>query len=314
MERGEALIDYVAQRASADVESVDETFEPVAAYLMAWYARTGSAANSPSVRRMAPDKVAQIDETIGSALENVEIPDSTIIAHPGISAVAMQSLLNAFRADERDLEWLLPPPPESDDAVQGIKAVFERIDEWLYPAFGNDRAQWSFAYTTVDWMRGRRLGEMIRGALRRDRSRRGHQGSEDLPYPKIIRDTMRQVEEIARFKAPKYLSAYLDVLRFHFDERGAIDRFPLDLSFDLYLEFGVSTQTLLSLIGLGLSRTSAIEMNEFLARGDLTEDEVVAVLAERNWETLDLPEIVKREIRQILQRREQLYAAKNNMQ
>lgn len=304
LKRGQTVIDYVVGRTAAGVGYVDETIEPVAAYLMAWHARTGSVTGSPSVVRMEQDLVSSLDEAIGIALDNVEIPDTIITAHPGITAIALQALLNAFRAHEGELELLLPPAPESADAVVGIKDVFTRIDEWLYPAFGSDRAQWAFAFTTVDWMRGKRLGEMIGGALRRERENGRYASDDDLPYARIIRDTMRQVEEIARFKAPKYLSAYLDVLRFHFSQQGADDQFPEELSFDLYLEFGVSTQTLLALIGLGLSRNSAIEMNEFLARGDLSEEEVLSTLLAREWEALDLPNVVKREIRQMLLRRE----------
>src|ERR1035437_8836627 len=36
----------------------------------------------------------------------------------------------------------------------------------------------------------------------------------------VIRNTMRDVEEVARFRAPKYLSAYLDVLKYHLHEIG----------------------------------------------------------------------------------------------
>lgn len=304
LERTQIVLDYVESRSARGIGAVDEDFEPVAAYLMAWYARTGSVSNSPSAKRLDREVVHELDEALGKALSSVELPANLMTAHPGISALALQSLLSYFEGCEGELDWLLPPPPESDDAAELMKAVFDRIDQHLYPAFGKDveAAQWAFAFTTINWMRGKRLGEMISGAL--DRERRRGTKSEDLPYAKIIRDTMRLVEEVARFKAPKYLSAYLDVLKHHYTRLGVEDQFPDDLPFELYLEFGVSTQTLLSLIGLGLSRTSAIEMNEFLGRSDLTEDTVFGLLSERNWEGLELPNVVKREIRTMLLRRQ----------
>jgi hypothetical protein len=118
----------------------------------------------------------------------------------------------------------------------------------------------------------------------------------------VIRDTMRDVEEVARFKAPKFLSAYLDVVKFYLEEIGQADLFPADLRFDLFLEFGVSTTTLLSMIQLGLSRTSAVAINEFLGTDDLSEPDVLDRLSNRRWQTLDIPNVVKREIEQLLQR------------
>ena len=119
---------------------------------------------------------------------------------------------------------------------------------------------------------------------------------------------MKDVEEIARFRAPKYLSAYVDVLRFYLVDIGQGDLFPEDLRFDLYLEFGVATQTLLSLISLGLSRTSAVAINEFLASDILTEEQIMGWLHDTDWASRDLPLIVKREIEQMIQRRGALSA------
>lgn len=102
-------------------------------------------------------------------------------------------------------------------------------------------------------MRGLPLGQIIRRRITYLESR-----NREYHMPAVIRDTMRDIKEVARFRAPKYLAAYLDVLRHHLEEIGQGELFPDDLKFDLYLEFGVATETLLSLIGLGLSRTSAI--------------------------------------------------------
>lgn len=301
IDHAEDLLNYIARRIELGIVGVDEKMEPVAAYLMAWHVRTGSTANSPSIRRRNQEFIEELDSTISGALKSVELPEEIITAHPGISAVALQGLLDAFK-EYKEIEKLLPPPPESSDAVRGIKKVFERIDRHLYPAFVGDRAQWAFAYTTVDWMRGKPLGQMISGALSREQRRSGKE-ADDLPYASVIRNTMALVEEIARFKAPKYISAYIDVLKYEYSRRGIVEQFPDSLPFDLYLEFGVSTKTLLSLIGLGMSRMSAIELNEYLGRSELNEIDALSFLAERTWETFDLPAIVKRDIRNVLLRR-----------
>ncbi len=75
------------------------------------------------------------------------------------------------------------------------------------------------------------------------------------------------------------------------------------MTFDLFLEFGVSTKTLLSLIGIGLSRTSAVAINEYLASDELSEEDVFERLKERRWQSYNLSNIVKREINHVIERR-----------
>jgi hypothetical protein len=147
-------------------------------------------------------------------------------------------------------------------------------------------------------MRGHPLGQIIRQRI-------AYLQDRNCPYslPVVIRDTMRDVEETARFRAPKFLAAYLDVLKYYLIETDRGELFPEGLRFELYLEFGVATQTLLSMIHLGLSRTSAVAINDYLASDVLTEEEVVARLLDRDWGSLDIPMIVKRDIQIALERR-----------
>ena len=233
----------------------------------------------------------------------VRIPKEIIDAHPGITALAMQSLLNEFKAYAGPADAMLPPYPGDENFVGLLKDVFARIDRTLAPAFRGENLQWSAAFTTRDWIQGKKLGFMISGAIERER---GKLDGDEVNYAAIIRSTMKFVEEFARFKAPKYLAAYIDILRLHFEQRGEAERFPRDLPFDLYLEFGVSTSSLLALIGLGLSRTSAIELNEFLGRDDMTEQDALSYLRSQEWENFDLPKLVKREIRELVERRNRI--------
>ncbi len=294
----EDLAAYITDRSRSKGAQFDERLEPVSAYLMAWFTRNKTISNAPSVLRAANDQIELLDSALRSSLNEIVVPEAIVNAHPGITALSMQALLNTFERHEGPLDYLLPPYPGDEDIVEGLKSVFAIIDSTLAPVFQGEALQWAAAYTTRDWIRGKKLGMMISGAIQREKEK-----TEDVNYAKIIRNTMRFVEEFARFKAPKYLSAYLDLLRFHYEKLGRVSDFPSDLPFDLYLEFGVNTSTLLSFLGLGLSRTSAIEVNEFLSREDLDEKQALDFLASEEWEAFDLPKLVKREIREVVDRR-----------
>lgn len=299
----DALEAYIHTRPQLKANQLHEDLEPVASYLIGHYMRTGSARGSPSVQRLEAGTIAALDEAIGVALSSVEVPEEVVSAHPSISAVAMQALLDDFRNFDGELQALLPAAPESDDAVIALQRVLSRINKNLDSVFNGGQYQLACAIITVDWMRGKRIGEIISNMVRIRQRQAGGDASADFNYARVIRETFKRIEEVARFRAPKFLAAYLDVLRIHYRQAGREEEFPKDLKFELFLEFGVGTKTLLSLIGIGLSRSSAIELSEFLGRSELTEEEVLSELRTNEWERLDLPRIVRREIRQTLERR-----------
>jgi hypothetical protein len=294
----EKMLAYLERRQALDTSAIEPQLEQVAAYLLAWQAREGSFRSTPSATRLPAEYAEQLDTLLSGILANIDVPVEVISRHPGVSAVALQSLLSYFRGRRKPAEELVPAPPESDDAQGELIAVFKRIQKHLYPAFVPEAAIPVHALVTVQWMRGLPLGQIIRNRMTYF-DRRGS----SYTIAAVIRETMRDVEEVARFRAPKYLAAYLDVLKLHLNEIGRSDLFPVDLKFDLYLEFGVATTTLLSLIGLGLSRTSAVSLNEFLGSDVLGEDQVWRWLLTRRWESLSIPIVVKKEIDRLMARR-----------
>ena len=296
------MLEYLDKRAQLTASSLDASLEQVAAYLLAWHAREGTFRSAPSAARLSEEYVDALDRRLGILLEKVDLPDETISRHPGVSAVALQSLLSYFRVRKKPVDDLLPSSPESSDAFNRLVAVFHRINKHLVQAFPRPAVP-VYALVTVEWMRGLPLGQIINRRIK-------YLSEKDKPIntSAVIRQTMQDVEEVARFRAPKYLAAYLDVLKHHLDDIGQSDLFPKDLRFDLYLEFGVATQTLLSLIGIGLSRTSAVAINDFLGSDVLTEGDVLRWLRTRRWETLDIPAVVRREVNDLLSRRDNIAA------
>jgi superfamily II DNA/RNA helicase len=298
IQRSDALLPYLRSRPNLETRDIDAELEQVTAYLLAWYARMGSFLNAPAAKRLDKVYAAEIDATLAQVLAPIDVPVEIISRHPGVSAVALHSLLKYFRQRRKNVEELIPSLPTSDDAYDQFIAVFGRINRYLYPAFYPPAAAPAFSVVTVEWMRGLPLARIISNRidyLEREKKR--------YTLPSVIRSTMRNVEDVARFKAPKYLSAYVDVLRQHLKEIGREDLLSNSFSFDLFLEFGVSTTTLLSLIGIGLSRTSAVAVNEYLGSDDLSEEEVVGWLREGRWQNYNLSNVVKREIDQLVLRR-----------
>ena len=111
---------------------------------------------------------------------------------------------------------------------------------------------------------------------------------------------MRDVETHARFIAPKYLSCYIDVLRFHLTNIDRGDLVSQLSDVQLWLEFGTCQRTQLSLIELGLSRTSAIIISELIVEENLNRTAALQRLTEFDLGSIDVPHAVEIEIRKLL--------------
>jgi hypothetical protein len=296
------MAEYLALRATtplAELENV-EKFEQVGAYLLATYLRLGSLSQANLAKRHSATSIAKLEESLAAIAPQVEIGHEIADRHPGVSALGLQKLLDSFRAYRGDPENLLPAAVESADSFDRFVTIMHRINQNLYPAFEPDALVRLYILTVVQWLKGYSLAKMIRDSIKWH-----NENGRDYKLPLLIRQTMERVEQIARFRAPKYLSAYMDVLRIFLTEIDRKDLIDDDIDIGTQLEFGVSTRTLISLMELGLSRMSAVTLYEKIARDDLTREGCLAWVFERRdqLDDLDIPSIILREIREKLMSR-----------
>lgn len=296
IELGGELSDYLDRRADTDLANIQdaERFEQVGAYLLATYLRIGSIAEASLAKRHDPVVVARLEQSLAAIAKRLDIGSDIAGRHPGVSALGLQHLLDAFRGYPGDIENLLPAAVDSQDSYDRFVTIMRRINQHLFPAFLPDGLIPLHALIVVQWLKGYSLATMIRRNIDYHRAR-----GRSFNLPVLIRNTMELVEQIARFRAPKYFSAYMDVLHVHLHAIGRADLIEDELDIGTQLEFGVSSRTLLSLMELGLSRMSAVTLYERIARDDLGQEACIAWVAERDaqFEGMGIPAIIVREIR-----------------
>lgn len=241
----------------------------------------------------ATDTLAELEVVIESALDRVEVPAAIISRHNGVNPAHMQNLLQRFRS-QIDAAGLRLPSPSSSDAVTGYRFALGEVQDYLGHEFGTSGRQWQLAYLIVNWMRGYPLSRLIR-----ERESFERREGRNFALPPLIRGVMTDVEQVARFEAPKYLSCYSSILEFHLGEIGEESTEP-PVDIELMLELGVSRTTSISLIRLGLSRTAAIAVSELILDDELSPGEARRWLAERPIDAMDLPLLVRREIQAVL--------------
>jgi len=280
-------------RGGAPMASLSEhpEWESVVSYLVSSRLKYGTLADAPWTSRLDSALRLELEQAIDPICEGLQVEDSVVFKNPGISPIAMNTLLNHFTNYEGDPDELLLVEPGSDDAVNRYASLFATLNQHFVPEFGDSTRQIALAIIVVRWMRGDSLKRIIEGRLA-NRQRRGMR----INLPAEIRKTMADVEQIARFHAPKYLSCYADVLRQHLTAIGREDLAAQLPDVSVLLEFGVSAKTPLSLMGMGLSRTSAIALFEVIANEDMAVEECKAWLREYEVSASSLPALVRREI------------------
>ena len=299
LDLGDKLLDYLVKRGDltqVDIES-NEELEHVSAYLLTSYMRLGSIIRAEFSKRHAPAFIKRLDNVLGDIASNLDIDADLAARHPGVSPVGLQRLLDTFRSYKGELDNLRPLEVASDDSYDRFITIMRRINANLYPAFKPESRIKLYALIVFRWLKGQSLAEIIRKNIA------WHvEAKRSYKLPTLIRDTMELVEQVARFKAPKYLSAYIDVLHFHYRSIGREDLIDHGLDIGTQLEFGVSSRTLISLIELGLSRMSAVALYEKIAHDDLGQEKCREWVVEHKdqLDNMELPAIIIREIRERL--------------
>lgn len=299
LELGDGMADYLARRGLMNPSSLEDAdkFEQVGAYLLTTFMRLGSISAASLAKRHDAASIAKLDQALATLAKQIEIDVELAARHPGVNAIGLQHLLDAFRAYPGNVENLLPAEVASNDSYDRFVTIMQRVNEHLFLAFTPESRVKLHALIIVKWLQGYSLARIISDSIE------WHQKvGRAFKLPELIRGTMELVEQIARFKAPKYLSAYMDVLHLYLNEIGRKDLIDDSLDIGTQLEFGVSSMTLLSLMELGLSRMSAVALYEKIARDDLSREGCIEWISERidKFQAIGIPGIIIREVRECL--------------
>lgn len=267
----------------------------VFSYLFNTFIASGSLKDTPLAKRYDGETIASLEEQVNKVQSAVRVPSHIMRRNPGVSPLRMQSLLVYFENREGPPEELMPVRPESDDAYDSYLRIIARINTHLTAE--NHARNAYFALLVTNWMRGHPLARIISDNLR------WHEEHDTRSWntAAVIRDSMRDVEEFARFKFPKYVGCYTDILTHHLKETGHAALAGEVPELNIWLEFGVSQQTQLSLMSLGLSRTTAIALSSLIVLDSLNEEQCLSWLRSQNLDSLDASPIIVAEIKRVVE-------------
>lgn len=114
--------------------------------------RLGSISAASLAKRHDADSIAKLDQVLAILAENIEISVELAARHPGVSAIGLQHLLDAFRAYTGDVENLLPAEVASNDSYDRFITIMRRVNEHLFLAFTPETRIKLYALIVVKWL------------------------------------------------------------------------------------------------------------------------------------------------------------------
>ena len=302
------LIDYAGRRFDFDdlldlSDEVRNRYESLLAYFC-----TQSDLNAVFAETDGFEDREELAKLISSYMTDFPTNRSIITDNIGVSAFALGGLHQFFQSQSFNIHQYVPFAPHTSGSRQRLQSIFTVIDEHMFPVFHvikkpqeedqlkhwlTRKNKWLKRCSSIkqSWMLGKTIREIVDDIS----------SATDTDKEKVIIGVLRDVRDIARYKAPKYLSAYMSVLKEYLSSINRMELYPEDDNFIRYLEYGVGTKTLLSLTEIGLDRDSALIVNKLLLENNLGDelsvDGVMQFLSEFDLDGWDTFEIVKDDIR-----------------
>lgn len=234
-----------------------------------------------------------LDEITTQIARAQTLPDSIMQQNLYFHPSRLEQLAVRFREDPA--QWI-PPNPHAPNSYAQTEKCFRLLEEeFLRTGFLFYRYH---AFLALRWMQGASLRELITNKIDRNNAEGDTDRVNDL-----IRDLFDDVENTLRYKYVKYMKVYADVLRSVFLEKGLHEEAERIPPIHLYLEYGASTLTLINLIAIGLSRTSAILLQHARGmRGDLSPAACQKFIEDIDIAGRDLPAICRAEVARLRRR------------
>ncbi|HKV95498.1 MAG TPA: DEAD/DEAH box helicase [Candidatus Angelobacter sp.] len=220
------------------------------------------------------------------------LPNDVFSRNSMLSPLELEGLAAFLRKQPSLTSWI-PVIPRSESGYAVMKKIFGKINEIFF--HNENQLHIYYCWLANQWIRGASLKELIVNKLTRN-------GIPDnqRAISEAIRELFEELEQTVRFKYVKYLRAYNDVLRSILEARGDKKAIEEMVALHLLIEYGAWDKTLISLMSLGVSRTSAILLKSVLDLPDeMSRHQCQTYINELDLGSIKLPRVCKDEVRRL---------------
>lgn len=236
-------------------------------------------------------------QAIQQSVASTDIDRDTLLASPTVSVHRQQSLYDRLEAslEKKGPSYIIPKHPRDSGAYPSYVGAIRRCHAEILKYPKTDKSDRYYAQIALRWMKGDPLPRII------DASYDYKVGQGQSPnYPTVIRNTLTEIESDLRFKYVRLFSCYNAVLELLLKNKGMDELVASIPAVPMYLEVGACSPTMISFMGLGLSRFTAGKLSVLPRQQDMTQVAAKAWIKRQEIDTLELPQASVREIRRLI--------------
>jgi hypothetical protein len=224
---------------------------------------------------------------------NISVPKIILENNQALRPDHLQDLFDYLR-DESDLEPLIPIFPYQSGAKERMEEIFKIIIKCFDWQISSKYMNW-ISYLAYRWVWGEPIGKILA-----ERVSYMRETKPDQDISPVIRNCLSVLENSIRFKLVKYFSAYIEILRQVLIDREQTELLSEIEPYHIYLEFGSCNKHALNLMALGMSRFTALHLEGKFDFESEDSEVYLAKLRQMNIASLTMPEICKKEMRDIV--------------
>lgn len=283
---------------SPDISSIDNNkFEIAFGKLVLDY-RTNNL-NNTLLKYTSERKKSQLQDVIDKITiisDSLNLPTELINKNIEVSLFRQSELLNYFSNQLQihpPTHFILPFPNDDFNKVRKYYLhAFQTIDKILLRR--NNNLYKYYTMLAIKWMRGDKLPQIINSIIDYKRKSGGK-----ISTARIIRDTMKDIEEHIRYTYVKSFSCYNSILEYTLKCYGFENYLEAIPDIPTFLEMGGSSGTMINMLVLGLSRTSAESLLDFMPHNNMSIDEITQWIRNTNLHQLDISILCLNEINEL---------------
>lgn len=238
-----------------EFDDVDErnNVEATIGYLYMQFLKYGDIGRSKEVKiAFEKDEIILLNNALNKYSKKIEIPKCILEKHPIIYHYSMQKLLNYFRKRHPEEPKRYLVDFKNDNKITGSFISFlSRMKICFNTNLINEKHIKYISLLTSRWIKFKNFSVIID-------ARRECYKNEDFDLS--VRHVFKDIDNYARYLVPKLLRCYIDVLNFYYEQSGDFDLIYDDNDIEALLEYGIENKTQMSMITLGLSRSTIVKL------------------------------------------------------
>lgn len=236
-----------------------------------------------------------LDETFGAIKTiKVSLPIKILENNQSLRPDHLENLYDVLK-NNINLADALPMSPYTEGAKVKMESIFKIIRHCFAWDIHDNYSSW-ISYLAYQWVWGEPIGKILANRVSFLKSKNPNNN-----ISTIIRECLGVLEDAIRFKLVKYFSAYIEILRYVALEKGMDELCDNIEPYHIYLEFGSCNRNALNLMALGISRFTALHLeNKFDFPNDVEAEVYLDEMLKMNLDAINMPAICLNEIKEFI--------------